>query len=79
MMGMYLIIELILAMFLEKKTLRKKHRNSSIPPLQKGKDQSALSHQGSNDKGKKENHTLAKNTLDNQQVTIAMALKVAKC
>ena len=47
---------------------------SSIPPLQKSKEESALRHQGSNGKGKKEN-----DTLDNQQVTIAIALEAATC
>lgn len=70
MMSMFLIVELILSIFLEKIT-KKDSKNSSIPPSQTGKDESALGHQGSHGKGKKENDTLARNTRVNQQVTIS--------
>ena len=67
MMSMFLIVELILSIFLEKIT-KNDSKNSSIPPSQTGKDESVLGHQGSHGKGKKENNTLAKNTRFNQHV-----------
>ena len=70
MMGMFRIVELILYIFLEK-TTQKDNKNSSIPASQTGKDESSLSHQGSNGKGKKENNTPAKNTRVHEQVTVS--------
>ena len=70
MMGMFRIVELILSIFLEK-TTQKDNKNSSIPASQTGKDESSLSHQGSNGKGKKETDTLAKNTRVHEQVTVS--------
>jgi len=70
MMSMFMIVELILSIFLEK-TTKKDNKNSSIPSSQTGKDESSLSHQGSNGKGKKENDTLAKNTRVHEQVTVS--------
>ena len=64
-----MIVELILSIFLEK-TTKKDNKNSSIPSLQTGKDESSLDHQGSNGKGKKENDALAKNTRVHEQVTV---------
>ncbi len=61
MMSMFLIVELILSIFLEKPT-KKTNKNSSIPFSQTEKDESSLGHQGGNGKGKKENDSLAKNT-----------------
>jgi transposase len=70
MMSMFLIVELILSIFLEK-TTQKDNKNSSIPSSQTGKDESSLGHQGSNGKGKKETDTLAKNTRVHEQVTVS--------
>ena len=70
MLNMFLIVELILSIFLEKAT-KKDNKNSSIPSSQTGKDESALGQQGSNGKGKKETKTRAKNTRVREQVTIA--------
>jgi len=70
MMSMFMIVELILSIFLEK-TTKKDNKNSSIPSSQTGKEESSLSHQGSNGKGKKENDTLAKNTRVHEQVTVS--------
>ena len=70
MMSMFMIVELILSIFLEK-TTKKDNKNSSIPSSQTGKDESSLSHQGSSGKGKKENDTLAKNTRVHEQVTVS--------
>jgi transposase len=70
MMSMFLIVELILSIFLEKST-KKDNKNSSIPSSQTEKDESWLGHQGSNGKGKKETDTLAKNTRVREQVTVS--------
>ena len=67
---MFLIVELILSIFLEKST-KKDNKNSSIPSSQTEKDESCLGHQGSNGKGKKETDTLAKNTRVREQVTVS--------
>ena len=45
MMSMFMIIELILSIFLEK-TTQKDNKNSSIPSSQTEKDESSLDHQG---------------------------------
>jgi len=70
LMSLFLIVELILSIFLEK-TTKKDNKNSSIPSSQTGKDESSLDHQGSNGKGKKENDNLAKNTRVHEQVTVS--------
>ena len=70
MMSMFLIIELILSIFLEKST-KKDNNNSSMPSSQTEKDESSLGQQGSNGKGKKETDTLAKNTRVHEQVTVS--------
>ena len=70
MLSMFLIVELILSIFLEK-TTQKDNKNSSIPSSQTGKDESSLSHLGSNGKGKNENDTLAKNTRIHEQVSVS--------
>jgi transposase len=70
MLSMFLIVELILSIFLEKST-KKDNQNSSIPSSQTEKDESSLGHQGSNGKGKKETDTLAKNTRVREQVTVS--------
>ena len=44
MMSLFMIIELILAIFLEK-TTKKDNKNSSIPSSQTEKDESSLGHQ----------------------------------
>jgi hypothetical protein len=50
---MFMIIELILFIFLERST-KKDNQNSSKPSSQTEKDESALGHPGSNGKGKNE-------------------------
>ena len=58
--SMFVIIELILSIFLEKKT-RKTKNNSSLPPSQTDPDDSSLN-KGGHGKSKKENSQLAKNS-----------------
>ena len=70
MMSMFMIVELILSIFLEK-TTKKDNKNSSIPSSQTEKDESSLGHQGSNGKGKNENGGLAKNTRVHEKVSLS--------
>ncbi|MGG7055956.1 IS66 family transposase [Nitrosomonas sp. ANs5] len=70
MNSLFMIVELILAIFLERGT-QKNNGNSSKPSSQTAKDESALSHSGSNGKGKGENRNQAKNTRVKETVTIA--------
>ena len=70
MLSMFLIVELILSIFLEKIT-KKDNNNSSIPSSQTEKDESSLGHQGCNGKGKKETDTLVKNTRVREHVTVS--------
>ena len=70
MLSMFMIVELILSIFLEK-TTKKDNKNSSIPSSQTEKDESSLGHQGSNGKGKNENDNLAKNTRVRENVSIS--------
>lgn len=75
MSSMFMIIELILSIFMEK-TTKKDDKNSSIPPSQTDKDESSLTQPGSNGKGKNENDALAKNTRINEEVKLS---KVTVC
>ena len=70
MISMFMIVELILSIFLEK-TTKKDNKNSSIPSSQTEKDDSSLGHQGNNGKGKNENDTRAKNTRVRENVSIS--------
>jgi len=78
MNSLFMIIELILAIFLERST-KKNGKNSSIPSSQTEKDESALNRPGSNGKGKSENKDLAENTRVKETVTIAQALTCDVC
>ena len=78
MSSMLMILELMLSIFLERSTKKDSH-NSSKPPSQTEKDESSLTQQGSNGKGKKENNTLASNTRIKQNVTLSEARVCAIC
>lgn len=52
--SMIILFEVMISIFLEKKT-KKNSRNSSIPPSQTNKDETSSSSQGSNGKGKSQN------------------------
>lgn len=67
MSSMFMVIELILSIFMERQT-RKNNKNSSIPSSQTDKDESA-SHQGSKANGKQENNKMANNTRTKETVT----------
>ncbi len=75
MSSMFMIIELMLSIFLERAT-KKHNQNSSKPSSQTEKDESSLFRPGSNGKGKHENHDVARNTRTKEKVKIA---KVSCC
>jgi len=75
MNSMFMILELMLSIFLEK-TTRKDSANSSKPSSQTEKDESSLSHPGAKGKGKKEGHAVAGNTRVKETVTLS---PVATC
>lgn len=71
MNSMFMIMELMLSIFLEKAT-KKDNKNSSIPSSQTDKDESALeTHQGSNGKGKQERNLSANNTRTVENITVS--------
>lgn len=74
----FMILELILSIFLERST-KKNSTNSSIPPSQSDKDESALAPPGSHGKGKKENNESAKNNRVNETVTRSAVETCAVC
>ena len=70
MNSMFMIIELILSIFLERST-KKDNQNSSKPSSQTEKDESALGHQGSKGKGKNETSGRSKNTRTKENITVS--------
>ncbi len=71
MNSMFMIIELMLTIFLEKAT-KKNNKNSSIPSSQTDKDESALPPKlGGKGKGKPENKKIVANTRVNESVVIS--------
>ncbi len=76
--SMFMLMELICAIFLEKKTKKTKD-NSSIPPSQSEKDETSLSDKGSKSKGKKENDKLADNCRTTETVTISSVDTCSVC
>ena len=73
--SMFIVIDLILSIFLEK-TIKKDSKNSSKPPSQTDKDESALTNKGTNGKGKPELNATANNTRTIESFAIA---KVSQC
>src|SRR5277367_338112 len=59
--SMFMLINLLIAIFLEK-TTKKNNKNSSKPSSQTEKDESALTKEGTNGKGKQESNAVANNT-----------------
>lgn len=72
--SMFMLINLLISIFLEK-TTKKNNKNSSKPPSQTEKDESATK-PGTNGKGKVESNTLANNTRTLETVSVA---KVTDC
>ena len=71
MSSLFTIVELILCVFLERKT-KKNNKNSSIPSSQTQKDDSSISQTGTNGKGKHERQGVAGNTRVNESVRISV-------
>lgn len=78
MNSMLMIMELMLAIFLER-TTKKDNRNSSMPSSQTDKDETSNSDQGSKGKGKKEHDALASNTRTVETVSIAHVGQCDQC
>jgi len=76
--GLLMLMELMLAIFLEKKT-KKNNKNSSKPSSQTDKDESALNQEGSNGKGKPENSTTANNTRVKETLTLSPVVECDVC
>jgi transposase len=73
--SMFILINLLIAIFLEK-TTKKDNKNSSKPSSQTEKDESSVTHTGTNGKGKQESDTIADNVRTVETVTVA---KVSQC
>jgi transposase len=78
MNSMFMIVELILSIFLEK-MIRKQSKNSSIPPSQTGKDDTAVSKPGSQGKGQTEHAMLAANARTVEQVSVVTVPTCEAC
>ncbi|WP_404357144.1 IS66 family transposase [Methylotuvimicrobium sp. KM1] len=78
MTSLFLVVELILAIFLER-TTKKDTTNSSKPSSQTGKDESALGRTGSNGKGKADNKATAQNRRTVETVTLSKVQTCAVC
>lgn len=68
--GLFLVVNLMFALFLEKST-KKTSKNSSIPPSQTEPDESSISKSKTNGKGKSENGLCSDNVKFHETVTIA--------
>ena len=78
MQSMFMLVDIILVIFFEKKT-KKDSKNSSIPPSQTDKDESAIDQHGSKGKGKHENNETASNTRVKETVTLVEVNECDKC
>jgi len=75
MQSMFMLINLLIAIFLEKAT-KKNNKNSSKPSSQTERDESSVTHPGTNGKGKQESDAVASNTRTIETVTVA---RVTRC
>jgi len=78
MSSMFMIIELILYIFLER-TTKKGNKNSSIPSSQTHKDETTPGQSGNQGKGKKLNKHIAGNTRKSETVTISTVEGCTTC
>jgi len=78
MQSMLTLLELICAIFLEKKTI-KTNKNSSKPSSQTEKDESALGRTGSNGKGKPERTESATNSRTKESITLSEVSDCPHC
>lgn len=76
--SMLLLLNLLISIFLEK-TTKKTSKNSSKPPSQTEKDESSLSHTGTNSKGKNESNAVANNTRTIETVTTVIVTTCDVC
>ena len=76
--SMLMLINLLIAIFLEK-TTKKNNKNSSKPSSQTEKDESSVSHAGTNSKGKEESDDVANNTRTLETVKIAHVTQCDIC
>lgn len=76
--SMLMLINLLVAIFLEKTTV-KNNKNSSKPSSQTEKDESSITNEGSNGKGKPESNATAENTRIRETVTIAKVIECDVC
>lgn len=78
MNSMLIIIDIILSIFLEKQT-KKNSKNSSIPPSQTEKDETALSDSKRKNKRKSENDIIVNNARVKETVIIIPVVECATC
>jgi transposase len=78
MQSMFMLINLLIAIFLEK-TTKKNNKNSSKPSSQTEKDESSTTHAGANGKGKQESDAVANNTRTIETVTVAHVTQCDVC
>ncbi len=78
MNSMLMMMELILSIFLERRT-KKNSKNSNIPPSQTGDDNSFLPKMGGKGKGKKTGNDIANNQRTKETVTIATVSNCDVC
>lgn len=78
MNSLFLIVELILSIFLER-TTRKNSRNASIPPSQTAKDDTTINGQGRHGKGKTFDKHSTQNSRIVETVTVASVSDCAVC
>ena len=78
MSTMLMIMELILSIFLERKT-KKNSKNSSLPPSQTNKDDTSSSSNGEHKKGKSENNTVADNMRTVETVNVVEVHACGTC
>lgn len=76
--SMLMLLNLLISIFLEK-TTKKTSKNSSKPPSQTEKDESSLSHAGTNGKGKNESNAVANNTRTIESVTTVIVTTCDVC
>ena len=76
--SMFMIINLILSIFLEK-TTKKDNKNSSKPSSQTEKDESSLSKEGAKGKGKQESNTTAYNTRTVETIEVVQVTQCDIC
>lgn len=76
--SLMMLFNILLTIFLERKT-KKTSTNSSKPPSQTDKDESAVNRQGSHGKGKHENNTKINNTRVKESITLSKVLECDVC